>query len=215
MTAAPARSAFSIRTERLLLRCYAPGDAPALADAIEQSREHLREFMVWARSQPDSEEAIARRLRGFRVNFQAGRDFVYAMFDPGGDAVLGGIGIHRRIGAGAGEIGYWVHAEYTGRGLCTEAAAAVTRVGFDVLALSRIEIHCDPRNLASAAIPRKLGYTHQVTVAGCVAVPTIDSRDTMFWTMLRGDFVASPAAAFPVEAFDEDGRPISSLPVRR
>ena len=50
------------------------------------------------------------------------------------------------------------------RGVATETAAALTRVGFEFLALDRMEIHCDVRNVRSAAVPRKLGYVHDATL---------------------------------------------------
>ncbi len=97
-----------------------------------------------------------------------------------------------RIGAGASEIGYWVHVEHVGHGLATEATAALARVGFGHLGLRRIEIHCDPHNTASAAIPRKLGFTHKVTIQGCVTTLSMTPCDMMIWTMRREDFATSP-----------------------
>jgi len=111
----------------------------------------------------------------------------------------------RGIGAGAGEIGYWVHADHTGRGLGTEAAAAVTRVGFRFEKLGRIEIHCEPDNVPSAAIPSKLGFVHQVTVPGWVNTSKGTPRDTMFWVMLSAQHADSPASTAEIEAFDASG----------
>ena len=79
-------------------------------------------------------------------------------------AVLGGTGLHERIGVNAREIGYWVRVEATNRGIATETAAALTKVGFEIMGLDRMEIHCDVRNLRSATIPRKLGFTHDANL---------------------------------------------------
>ena len=196
---------YRINTARLLLRCWSPDDAPQVLAAIEASLEHLRRWMAWARKEPEPLPRKALRLKRWRRELERGRHFIYGIFDPKETAVLGGIGLHRRIGAGAGEIGYWIHVGNINRGLCTEAAAAVTRIAFEVLSLSRMEIHCDPRNAASAAIPRKLGYTLQVTVPGRVLRPSDPPRDTMIWTLLRADYPASPASRVPVEAVDESG----------
>ena len=198
--------AWRVRTPRLLLRSWTRGDAPALTAAIEASLEHLRAWLPWAHDEPETVEAKANRLGDFQARFAGGRDRIYGMFDRAREKVLGGIGLHRRIGEGAGEIGYWVHVDHTRQGLCTEAVAAVTRVGFQVIGLGRMEIHCDPLNTPSAAIPAKLGYRHQVTVPGCVIAPDAEPRDNMIWTMLRSEFEAGPAAAaVEVEAFDVDG----------
>lgn len=178
-------SGIRIQTPNLLLRCWGSADAPKLQEAIAASMEHLRPWMPWIAHEPESVERKQRRLDRFRRRFEQGRDFIYGAFDPSETKVLGGFGLHRRIGAGAAEIGYWVHVDHVGRGLGTEGAAAMVQVGFETLKLNRIEIHCDPRNVASAAIPPKLGFTLQVTVPGCVTSPSMKPRDIMIWTRLR------------------------------
>jgi len=39
--------AYRIVTDRLVIRCYHPIDAPLLRDAVEASVEHLRPWMSW------------------------------------------------------------------------------------------------------------------------------------------------------------------------
>ena len=46
--------------------------------------------------------------------------------------MLGGMGLHTRVGPRAREIGYWIRKDAEGRGYVTEAVAALTRVGFEV-----------------------------------------------------------------------------------
>lgn len=53
-----------------------------------------------------------------------------------GDEVVGGCGLHRRVGPGGLEIGYWVHAAWTRRGIA--AAAGFTRVAAAPRALWRL-----------------------------------------------------------------------------
>ena len=38
---------YRIETERLVLRCYDPEDAPLLKDAVDRSLDHLRPWMPW------------------------------------------------------------------------------------------------------------------------------------------------------------------------
>src|SRR5204863_353260 len=77
--------------------------------------------------------------------------------------VLRVTGQHRRD-EGSLEIGYWVRSHLAGRGFATEAAAALTRVAFELCGTERVDIRCDPDNAASRAIPRKLGYTEDGTL---------------------------------------------------
>jgi RimJ/RimL family protein N-acetyltransferase len=177
-----------------VLRCWTEADAPLLDEAIRANLDHLRPWMPWAHHEPEPMERRTARLRRFRRRFEAGDDFTYGIFDHDEKSVLGGAGLHRRIGAGAIEIGYWIHVDHVGQGLATEAAAALTRVGFCVLGLGRIEIHCEVANAVSAAVPARLGYTHQVTIPGQVTTAATAPRDMMVWTMRRDEFDVSNAS---------------------
>ncbi|KYF77869.1 acetyltransferase [Sorangium cellulosum] len=170
-----------IVTARLLLRAWQPEDAPSMREAIDASLAHLRPWMPWAVHEPSSMEATTALLEKFRGDFAAGRDFHYGIFTLDERAVLGGTGLHPRIGPDAIEIGYWLREEATGRGYATEAVARLTQVALEGLGMSRVEIRCDPRNTASAAVPRRLGYRHVTTLEANALTPAGEPRDTMVW----------------------------------
>ena len=44
--------AYRIHTQRLVLRCWQPTDAPLLKAAIDASLEHLRPWLPWAQHEP-------------------------------------------------------------------------------------------------------------------------------------------------------------------
>jgi RimJ/RimL family protein N-acetyltransferase len=194
--------AYRIHTPRLVIRCWNPADAPLLVAAITESLDHLHPWMPWALQEPESVEAKAKRLRQFRSRFDADQDYFYGILDPDETEVLGGTGLHTRIGEGAREIGYWIHVRHVGRGYATEVAAALTRVAFEVDEVRRVEIHCAPENAPSAAVPRKLGYTHDATLRRRLPEPDGTLRDTMIWSLFREEYPGSPAAALEVAAFD-------------
>ncbi|AUX28807.1 MULTISPECIES: GNAT family N-acetyltransferase [Sorangium] len=171
----------SILTARLTLRAWRPEDAPLLREAIDSSLAHLRPWMPWAVNEPASLEATTALLEKFRDDFTAGCDFHYGIFTRDEREVLGGTGLHPRIGPGAIEIGYWLRESATGRGHATEAVARLTRVALEEVGWSRVEIRCDPRNTASAAVPRRLGYRHVTTLEANALTPAGEPRDTMVW----------------------------------
>jgi RimJ/RimL family protein N-acetyltransferase len=172
---------------------------------VAESLDHLRPWMPWAHQEPESLQAKVNRLRGFRAEFDLGKNFVYAIFDPDESQVIGGTGLHPRVGPDALEIGYWIHANEVGKGYATEAAGALTRVAFEVGGMRRVEIHCDPTNERSAAVPRKLGFTHEATLKRRSLTADGEERDTMIWSLLRDDYRAQPVAQAPIEAFDALG----------
>src|SRR5581483_7078206 len=110
-------------------------------------------------------------------------------------------------GDGAFEIGYWIRADLAGRGLATEATAALTRAAFERCGVDRVEIRVDPANAASLAIPRKLGFVEEGTLRRVLHAPdgAPRARDAVVFALVRDDFAASPAAEARLEAFDATG----------
>jgi RimJ/RimL family protein N-acetyltransferase len=165
-----------IETERLVIRCWNPADAVLLKDAIDSSLDHLRPRMPWAQTEPVDLDARIERLRKWRSQFDAGRDFFYGIFSRDETRVIGGTGLHTRQGPGTFEIGYWIRVDSINQGFATEAAAALTRAALDTEGIRRVEIRCDVDNLGSAAIPRKLGFTLE-------RIHKAQPVDKMIWSM--------------------------------
>jgi len=181
-----------IETKRLVLRCWEPRDAEPLVQAIAANLEHLRPWMPWAEHEPQPVEMKARRIEAWKRKFEAGNQFWYGLFTSSEHEVLGGIGLHRDIGSGAASIGYWIRRDHANQGLVTEAAGALMEVGFGLLQLARMEIHCDPSNQPSAAVARKLGFTLAVTIRNCVRTPTASPRDTAIYVKRADSSATSP-----------------------
>ena len=175
------------------------------------SLEHLRPWMPWAHEEPQPLEAKVELLRGFRGRFDLGQDFVYGILSRDESEVIGGSGLHTRAGADAFEIGYWIRASRSGEGLGTEVAAALTRVGLELAGARRIEIRVDPENVASLAIPRKLGFVEEgrlrVVLHGPDGTPM--QRDAVVFSLLADELAGSPAGAVSLEAFDAGGARLS------
>lgn len=142
----------------VVLRRVQPEDAGAIATAVGTSLDHLRPWMPWATPESASVQAQAIRVVEADDLWESGSDFIYSVFPAGESTVAGQIGLHRRVGDGGIEIGYWIAVTYVRRGLGTAAARAMTLVALSLPGVTRVEIHCDEANTASAAIPRKLGY---------------------------------------------------------
>ena len=199
--------AHRIETERLVIRCYNPTDAPMLAASITESLEHLKPWMPWAYNEPEPIELKVERLKRYRAKFDLGEDFVYGIFNREENRLLGGTGFHTRVGEQQLEIGYWIHRDFINKGLVTESTSALVKVGFEIIHLHRIEIHCDPGNRASAAIPRKLGFTHEGTLRA--KTPFLDRwSDSMIWSMLDVEYPASPSCRANIKVFDAVGNTV-------
>ena len=204
MTDAPYR----IVTDRLVIRCYDPRDAPLLKEATDASLDHLRPWMPWAHDEPQTLEQKVTLLRRFRGRFDLGEDFVYGIFERDESRLLGGTGLHTRVGDDALEIGYWIRADSVGQGLATEVTAVLTRVAFEICGVDRVEVHVEPGNGASVRVPVKLGFFEEARMrrrlpASGGGVP----RDVVIYTMFR-DEVSPEVAAARFDAFDPVGNPL-------
>ena len=197
--------AYRVETKRLVVRCYEPSDLQMQVDSITESIEHLKPWMAWAHAEPEPIEEKAKRLRRFRAEFDLGQNFGYGIFNPNETRLLGGIGLMARVGENQLEIGYWIHKDFVNQGLMTEATAALVRVAFEIIHIHRLEIHCDPGNFASAAIPRKLGFMHEGTLRAKTRF--LDRwSDSMVWGLLEEEYPNSPASRAEIKAFDAIGR---------
>jgi RimJ/RimL family protein N-acetyltransferase len=196
--------AYRIETERLVVRCYQPSDARLLAESVTESLEHLKPWMPWAHNESEPFEEKEKRVARFRGMFDLKQDYTYGIFNREETKLLGGTGLHTRLGDRQLEIGYWIHKDYANKGLVTESTSALIQVAFEIIHVHRIEIHCDPRNIASASIPRKLGFTHEGTLRA--KMPFLDGWiDSMIWGLLETEYPNSPASKIKIKAFDANG----------
>ena len=172
-----------LRTARLLVRSWRPGDAPLLKAALDESLPHLQASVAWARHEPTPLAGIVERVVRHAAGFNAGDDWVYGIFAPDETRVLGGCGCERAepalaalVGPGTVEAGYWLRADATGHGYAAEATAALVRAAFDHLGARRVAICHDPANVASGGVPRRLGF-HCVGTVGARELPARQAAD--------------------------------------
>lgn len=129
-----------------------------MSDAVLASLDHLKPWMPWANPEAGSPAVQRERCQAVQEQWSSGSDYHYALLAGESGPVIGGFGLHRRIGPGGIEIGYWLHVDHVGRGYATAAAEALTQAGLSLDDVTRVEIHVDEANTRSAAIPPRLGY---------------------------------------------------------
>lgn len=140
----------------MLLRRWTVEDAEGLGQAIAESMDHLRPWMAWISQEPEPIERRRARISEWERDWADGGDVVLGAFLS--DRIAGGCGLHRRIADDGVEIGYWIHAGFTRQGLAAEVARLLTHAALARPEISHVEIHHDKANIASAGIPRKLGF---------------------------------------------------------
>lgn len=193
---------------RLVIRCIAPKDASMHGVAIEESLDHLLPCMAWAIQWPLSIQERLELLRKWRGNFDLEVDFEFGIVNPAESFLLGAAGLHTRHGQGVRKTGYWIHENHINHGDATETSAALTKVAFEIDHFTRVEIHCEPSNIRSASVPRKLGFTHEATLQNRIEYSPGNLRDSMIWTPSTENYATSLAVKADIQAFDAIGRRI-------
>lgn len=178
-----------ISTPRLVLHRWRKTDAAVLKATLDANLEHLQAWLPWAMAEPSPLDVLEARLDLFARQFDDGEQWLFGIWSRPGGELLGGTGLHPRIGEDGLEIGYWLQRQATGRGFMTEAAEALTRLALQQPGIERVQIRCDPENTASAGVPRRLGYRHLRTIPNATIKPSGASRDSMVWEITRDELL--------------------------
>jgi ribosomal-protein-serine acetyltransferase len=172
----------------LVVRAWQEVDADQLAQVITDNLDHLRPFMPWIAHEPLTADARRARIAQWATDAASGGEEVCGVFLDG--VIVGGSGLHHRIGPGGLEIGYWVHKDYVRRGIATTAARLLTDEAFTRPSIDRVEIHHDEANVASSGVPKALGYTLIGAEPHAIEAPA-ETGVHLIWRVTRAEWVPS------------------------
>jgi RimJ/RimL family protein N-acetyltransferase len=155
-----------LRTQRLVLRAWRGEDAAELRPVLIANQEHLRRWIPEHVHSAPPLPQLVERLENFAARFDAGVEFRFAVRDARERRILGGMSLFPRDAstrvqfarADRIELGYWLDAAVTGRGLATEGARALLAAAATLPGIDRAEIRCHRDNAPSNAVPRRLGF---------------------------------------------------------
>lgn len=150
---------FSLRVDdEVAIELAEEHDAQAIFDLTDRNRDHLGPWMPWVGSTVTVADTAAF-LRFARAEYVVGRMF-HANLRYAGE-IVGGIGMRLDRSHDACEIGYWIDAGFTGRGIVTRAARALTSAAFAELGMHRVSIRAGEGNTRSRAVAERLGFTYE------------------------------------------------------
>ena len=172
-----------ITTPPIVVRRYDGDELESLVEAVSSSLDHLRPWMPWASAEP-LEPSLTAFLTRAVEDFDRGANFNYAIWDGARLSIIGGTGLHPRLGPARLEIGYWVRVGWLRRGVASAAARVLTTAAFELPGIDEVHIRCDEANEASTGVPRKLGFRLLGTVEDDVDAPAEVGR-SMEWVMTR------------------------------
>ena len=142
----------------IYLRRWRPEMVDEMFDAVISSQVELRFWMPWAQGTPSREELVGVLSNGHEL-FDADKEWNYAIFENSSGDLVGAGGLHVVDDPSRPEIGYWIRSDRTGRGYATATAKALVDAAFRYLSdVHQVRIRMDKANVASAAVPPKLGF---------------------------------------------------------
>ncbi|MFI5754421.1 GNAT family N-acetyltransferase [Streptomyces sp. NPDC051569] len=141
-----------INDSSIRLRPATPDDAERVAEALVRNRAHLR---PWSPHRP-ADFFTARAQANLLADPSARRWLLVDPTPADGPRVVGAATLSN-IALGpfrSANLGYWVDAEYTRRGLATRAVEEVCRAAREELGLHRVEAGTVLANTASQGVLR-------------------------------------------------------------
>jgi RimJ/RimL family protein N-acetyltransferase len=150
----------AVRTERLLLRPHRTEDVDDLL--VFHSDPDIVRFVPWeVRSRDEVIAFIEGRMQLLSANAD-GSWVVYAIELPqssGTGTVVGEVLLKRADAAnGVAELGYAIAAHVHGRGIASEAVAAMLELGRTVFGVRTVHAVVDERNAASIRLLERFGF---------------------------------------------------------
>jgi RimJ/RimL family protein N-acetyltransferase len=153
----------SFRTERLLLRSYAPGDGPMYLEMARRNRDHLERF---DRDSPArsivTEDDAENLVRGFAAAFEARDTFYLGAFlqDTGAFAAQ----VRLRVsdwGLPEVDVGFFCDVDHEGNGYVTEAVRGTLAFAFGPLVAHRVRLECSDVNERCRRIAERCAFVRE------------------------------------------------------
>jgi ribosomal-protein-serine acetyltransferase len=147
----------SLQDKSVTIRRFQADDAVPLYAAARESIRELCHWMVWCHPNYNCDDARAF-IEKCLTDWDQGSRYSFAVCSQEGGELLGSVGLsgldrtHRFA-----NLGYWVRASRTGKGIGAAAARLAAGFAFDELGLNRVEFIIPVGNLASIGVAEKVG----------------------------------------------------------
>ena len=176
----------TLHTPRLLLRPFGPDDAAAVYAACQDA-----EIQRWT-TVPSPyllEHAEQFTSEYAPKSWASGDAAVFAVTDLGSGELLASVGLHFDRGRDddIAEIGYWAAAPARGRGVTSEAVAAVCTWGFTSCGVRRLEWYAEVGNAPSRRVAEKVGFSIEGTLRSFLLRPNGERVDAWVGSLIGAD----------------------------
>lgn len=170
-----------VKGKTIYLRYLRESDKEEFIALNEASRRYHRGLV----SPPLDEQSFEKFLS--RNESETNESFVICLYSN--DKIVGSITLSQifRGNFCNAYLGYFVGAEFGGKGIMTEAINLILRFAFKDLKLHRIEANVQPTNLASIAVLKKNGFTKEGFSRRYLKIDR-KWRDHERWALIKEDW---------------------------
>lgn len=177
-------------SERLIMRCYHPGDGTWYYAMSMRNRKHLMRFEADNVAFGITDETAAERLiQELAQEWKKGSSFFIGTFDKlTGDFVAQiyvGL-VDRKLPEY--EIGYFADVNHQGQGYVTEAVKATLDIIFNQLDAHRVRLECAETNLRSIKVAERCNMTKEGRLRENKIDPDGTYRNSLIYSLLASEF---------------------------
>lgn len=147
---------YQIITREFVLRLVDAEESEALQQLVVRSPS-LHQWVEWCHADFSLNEAD-RFILATRLNWVKSDAYGFGIFRRSDDVLVGMVAINELYQTfNMASLGYWLADEFQHQGYARKALLALCEFCFDILKLTRLEIICDPDNLASQKLATACG----------------------------------------------------------
>jgi RimJ/RimL family protein N-acetyltransferase len=180
-------------SQRLTIRCYAPGDGAMYAAVAEKNRQHLARYesgnVILTIHNAAEGETLVRQLQ---ADWSAREHFFMGVFEKASGAFVAQIYVGPLDWAlPAYTVGYFADCEHEGQGYVTEALQTVLDFLFMELHAHRVQLGCADTNLRSARVAERCGFQREGHLRENHKSPDGTFEGAYLYGLLRSEYLVS------------------------
>lgn len=132
----------------------------------QNSRDHLEPFEPKWSAREFDRKAFSKRVKRAEQQARAGTDYTFLIFEKKTKSqtlLVGGLTLSnvRYAVACHANLGYWMGAQFAGRGTMSRAVNLACNFAFDELRLNRLQAAILPQNIASRRVLEKNSFIEE------------------------------------------------------
>jgi RimJ/RimL family protein N-acetyltransferase len=179
-------------SERLILRCYMPGDGKWYYAMSLRNHEHLMRYEAEnVAANIPNEESAEKLVRDLAAEWEKGSSFFIGAFEKRTGEFVAQIYVGPvDWNLPEFQIGYFVEAGHEGRGYVTEAVKETLKVLFTLLNAHRISLHCNESNLRSIRVAERCGMVREGRLRENKRSPDGAYSNSLIYGLLKSEYTA-------------------------